>query len=453
MREIITIHVGQAGIQLGNACWELFCLEHNIQPDGYKSSESTISEDDAFATFFSEDTATSKKYTARSIFIDLESDSIDHLKTGTYRELFAEDQIISGKEEKCKSFARGFGSGGKQHIDICLDRIRKEADKCTNLEGFLIFNSVGGGTGSGLGSLLLERLSTDYEKKSKFSIPIYPSGSSSKSAIEPYNAVLATKYQLDHITMATLMENDALSNICTKYLQIEKPDYGNLNCVAAHMISILTLGIRYDGSLNGSLREMQTDLIPYPRVPFTLASYAPFVREGIADEEMSVIEIMRSLVTADCMSIKCDPDQGKYMAATCQFRGDYIPKDIGPAYRDIKFNRRVKFVDWCATGIKCGINYEKPVVVAGSKVRAEKRVAGMLANSSAISQVICRNAEAFDEMYQNRAFLDCYLLEGMEEEEFLECRERLTQLLTDFRDMEREDHEEIETDEVIGTGA
>jgi hypothetical protein len=34
MREIICVHVGQAGIQLGNACWELFCLEHGIQPDG-----------------------------------------------------------------------------------------------------------------------------------------------------------------------------------------------------------------------------------------------------------------------------------------------------------------------------------------------------------------------------------------------------------------------------------
>ena len=34
MREIISIHIGQAGIQVGNACWELYCLEHDIQPDG-----------------------------------------------------------------------------------------------------------------------------------------------------------------------------------------------------------------------------------------------------------------------------------------------------------------------------------------------------------------------------------------------------------------------------------
>ena len=34
MREVISIHIGQAGVQMGNACWELYCLEHGIHPDG-----------------------------------------------------------------------------------------------------------------------------------------------------------------------------------------------------------------------------------------------------------------------------------------------------------------------------------------------------------------------------------------------------------------------------------
>jgi hypothetical protein len=45
----------------------------------------------------------------------------------------------------------------------------------TGLQGFLVFNAVGGGTGSGLGSLLLERLSVDYGKKSKLGFTVYPS--------------------------------------------------------------------------------------------------------------------------------------------------------------------------------------------------------------------------------------------------------------------------------------
>jgi tubulin alpha len=49
MREVISIHIGQAGIQTGNSCWELYCLEHGIQPDGTMPSDKTMGkEDDAF---------------------------------------------------------------------------------------------------------------------------------------------------------------------------------------------------------------------------------------------------------------------------------------------------------------------------------------------------------------------------------------------------------------------
>nr|XP_016441582.1 PREDICTED: tubulin alpha-2 chain-like [Nicotiana tabacum] len=84
-------------------------------------------------------------------------------------------QLISGKEDAANNFARGHYTVGNEIVDLCLDRIRKLADNCTGLQGFLVFNVVGGGTGSGLGSLLLEHLFVDYEKKSKLGFTIYPS--------------------------------------------------------------------------------------------------------------------------------------------------------------------------------------------------------------------------------------------------------------------------------------
>jgi len=70
-RECISIHVGQAGVQIGNACWELYCLEHGIQPDGQMPSDKTIGGgDDAFNTFFSE--TGSGKHVPRAVFVDLE---------------------------------------------------------------------------------------------------------------------------------------------------------------------------------------------------------------------------------------------------------------------------------------------------------------------------------------------------------------------------------------------
>ena len=70
-RECISIHVGQAGVQMGNTCWELYCLEHGIQPDGQMPSSKPVGgHDDSFTTFFSDTGA--GKYVPRAIFVDLE---------------------------------------------------------------------------------------------------------------------------------------------------------------------------------------------------------------------------------------------------------------------------------------------------------------------------------------------------------------------------------------------
>lgn len=67
---MISVHVGQAGVQIGNACWELFCLEHGIQPDGRMPSDKQNQVDDSFSTFFSE-TGTGR-HVPRAIMVDLE---------------------------------------------------------------------------------------------------------------------------------------------------------------------------------------------------------------------------------------------------------------------------------------------------------------------------------------------------------------------------------------------
>ena len=159
MREVISIHLGQCGIQSGNACWELYCLEHGIQPDGQMPSDKTIGGgDDAFNTFFSE--TGSGKHVPRTVFVDLEPSVVDEVRTGTYRQLYHPEQLISGKEDAANNYARGHYTIGKEIVDLVLDRIRKLADNCTGLQGFLVFNAVGGGTGSGEYPSPLPRLSS-----------------------------------------------------------------------------------------------------------------------------------------------------------------------------------------------------------------------------------------------------------------------------------------------------
>ena len=95
-REVISIHIGQAGVQIGNSCWELYCLEHGIQPDGQMpNKEGGHSLDDSFGTFFSE--TDSGKHVPRAVFIDLEPTVIDQVRSGTYKHLFHPEELITGK--------------------------------------------------------------------------------------------------------------------------------------------------------------------------------------------------------------------------------------------------------------------------------------------------------------------------------------------------------------------
>jgi tubulin alpha len=121
--------------------------------------------EDSFNTFFSE--TDGGKHVPRAVFCDLEPTVIDEIKTGAYKELFHPDSLITGKEDAANNYARGHFTIGKGIIDNVMDKLRKSTDMCSGLQGFLIFHSFGGGTGSGFSSLLMERLTMDYGKKTK----------------------------------------------------------------------------------------------------------------------------------------------------------------------------------------------------------------------------------------------------------------------------------------------
>merc|ERR1719174_1852002 len=143
--------------------------------------------------------------------------------------VFLQEHLISGKEDAANNFARGHYTIGKEIVDLVLDRIRKLADNCTGLQGFLVFNAVGGGTGSGLGALLLERLSVDYGRPTPSSFTLYPSPQVSTAVVEPYNCVLSTHSLLEHTDVSFMVDNEALYDICRRNLDIERPTYTNLN--------------------------------------------------------------------------------------------------------------------------------------------------------------------------------------------------------------------------------
>merc|ERR1711878_77120 len=145
------------------------CAEHKINKDGTLQDEEC---DKYFTTFFEETNA--GQFVPRQITVDLEPTVVDDVRTGKRSQMFHPEFLLNGKEDAANNFARGHYTVGKEILDQVNDRLRKLVDNSQNVQGFIIHHAVGGGTGSGLGALILERIAVDYRKKSKIGFEIYP---------------------------------------------------------------------------------------------------------------------------------------------------------------------------------------------------------------------------------------------------------------------------------------
>lgn len=429
-RETVSINLGQAGVQVGNATWQLYCLEHGISPDGRFENPSD-QDDNGFMSFFEENV--SGKIVPRSIFIDTEPTVIDEVRNGKYRDLFHPDQLLTGKQDAANNFVRGYLSTSRILVESVQDKVRRMIEDTDHFQGFFLTHSFGGGTGSGLTAHLMDYLVEEYPRRAKYQMAVYPAPSISSSVVEPYNTVLTTHSTMDQTDCAFMFDNQALYDIAQHKLKMEYPSYNNLNMIMNQVVSSITASLRFNGSLNADLDDFRTNLVPYPRIHFPIASYSPFFpieKENFENYKTSALT--NNVFETDSQMMKCDLKAGKYMACCMLYRGDVSAKEINHAISSIKQKSCIQFVDWCPTGFKIGMNSSPPKSTPDRYYAASTRGVTMLASNTSISEAFgCLNHK-FDLMYAKKAFVHWFINEGMELADFEEARYDLAALQMDY---------------------
>jgi tubulin beta len=198
MREIVHIQTGQCGNQIGSKFWEVISDEHCINPCGQYEDNSgrggtppgnSDLELERINVYYNE--ACGGRYVPRAVLVDLEPGVIDSVRSAPIGQLFRPDNMIFGQSGAGNCYAKGYYTEGAEIVDEAMDCIRKEAENTDCLQGFQMAHSLGGGTGSGLGNLLIQKIREEYPDRIMTAFSVMPSPKVSNVIVEPYNATLS----------------------------------------------------------------------------------------------------------------------------------------------------------------------------------------------------------------------------------------------------------------------
>ena len=434
-KEILCLHIGKTGLEVGLSCWELFCFENNIQPNGELYNFYNLENGELpLPTFFNE--TKNYRFVPRSIFIDPDPTLIQSVKTGNYRDLFRKENFIFGLEESSKLYSSRYSPEGKELINITLDRIDYFFESCGKPQGLLIFNSIGGGTGSGLSSLLLEELSNKYPEKQRFCFPIYPTTRDESLSVPKINSILSISNSIKYSNIDFLFQNAPIADILNFRFHIKKPSYLDINRFIAQVVSSIIFPLSDFKDVN--MLKYINLLVPFsiPKLHFLLSSYSPLYNSEIIQfESLSIDRITRETFYKNSMLADCLDDYNKLISSCFLYKGYANSSQVQIAIANLINKYNIHFVDWNKSGFQYFISNYPPKYIIGGYFPMLSNTVCRISNMPGIN-IIFNNLKESYYNYKGSNFIHPYISEGMEEQEFKEAVEDLSNLENDYNNLE-----------------
>ncbi|XP_071811482.1 tubulin gamma-1 chain isoform X3 [Apostichopus japonicus] len=407
-REIITLQLGQCGNQIGMEFWKQLCLEHGISPEGILEDFATDGTDRKDVFFYQAD---DEHYIPRAVLLDLEPRVIHSILNSPYANLYNPENIYLSKHGggAGNNWASGYTQGDRLYEEV-FDIIDREADGSDSLEAFVICHSIAGGTGSGMGSYLLEKLNDRFPKKLIQTYSVFPNQVEiSDVVVQPYNSMLTLKRLTQNADCVVILDNTALNRIATERLHLRNPDFSQINQMVSTIMSGSTTTLRYPGYMNNDLVGLLASLIPTPRLHFLMTGYTPLTlgteQNQPSVRKTTVLDVMRRLLQPKNIMVSSQMRDRQsnhcYISILNIIQGEVDPTQVHKSLQRIRERKLAQFIPWGPASIQVALSRKSPYV------QTAHRVSGlMLANHTSIVSLFERTCEQYDKLRKREAFLE-----------------------------------------------
>ncbi|MCJ1223549.1 Tubulin beta chain (Beta tubulin) [Toensbergia leucococca] len=419
----VHLQTGQCGNQIGAAFWQTISGEHGLDGSGRYQGTSDI-QLERMNVYFNE--ASNNKYVPRAVLVDLEPGTMEAVRAGPFGELFRPDNFVYGQSGAGNNWAKGHYTEGAELVDQVLDVVRREAEGCDCLQGFQITHSLGGGTGAGMGTLLISKIREEFPDRMMATFSVVPSPKVSDTVVEPYNATLSVHQLVENSDETFCIDNEALYDICQRTLKLSQPTYGDLNHLVSAVMSGVTTCLRFPGQLNSDLRKLAVNMVPFPRLHFFMVGFAPLTSRGASSfRAVTVPELTQQMFDPKNMMAASDFRNGRYLTCSAIFRGKVSMKEVEDQIQNVQKKNSSYFVEWIPNNVQTALCSIPP--------RGLKMSSTFVGNSTSIQELFKRVGDQFTAMFRRKAFLHWYTGEGMDEMEFTEAESNMNDLVSEYQ--------------------
>ncbi|MFH4982751.1 hypothetical protein AB6A40_009460 [Gnathostoma spinigerum] len=408
--ELITIQFGQCGNQIGDAFWRSLSQEHGIGTDGSVVNEIKSANDLKQVFFYQADDC---RYIPRAVLIDLEPRVINGIISSDHQSFYNKENIFQSKDGggAGNNWACGYLQGREAYESI-FDMLEREAENSDYLEGFFMCHSIAGGTGSGMGSHALEKISDRFPKKLVQTYSVFPVNRKSEASdvvVQPYNSILTISRLIEYPNAVVVLDNTALNRVAADNDRDQSTvaSFELINSLVSRIMCASTATLRFPGMMNTRLLNLISPLVAFPPMRFIQTGFTPLRDTESGLTKTSVGEVLRRLLQPKSMMSSAQMEQGVnhcVIAAIAMLQGQIDLSEIYSCLARVKEKREIRFAPWGSASLHVTQARRSPYMPLTNRVSGL-----MLCNHTNMASLFQESLRQCEILYKKKAYLDQYM--------------------------------------------